>query len=692
MKRLLNILICAGVVAFASCMNDRKATDNSSNTPSDEKGVLMLNVSTRTEGESVKRDYTLDIYKNEGDRSFVVRKYDSSNEEMQKPEYIWLLEGNYTAKVVSGSIVGATFTKEKLYFCGETSFDIVGGKTQSVDLIAVMQNIPVEVVFDQTVIDGFHDGYYAEVKADNNTKLQYTESGEGYFIMPKGVTSLTWNFVGTYEYKDGETVDVNSSGTINVELQKRYKLLFKYSKDAPGFLGDIVVSVDEKVEERDDHLSFSPDPELKGDGFSLNEHHNYMGGERKYLVTSIGNINAVNLSVEGRAYDLVAGGVAGVAVAGVGTSQMSIIFSDEFFNSLSGGEQDIEITISDDEGGSTTKPLLYNLQGVNEYERAYTNLWSGVSTLSATVFGEHQSVQIACRKRDAGEWKRVEAVLSGENIYSADIDGIGASSSYEYSLVLDGTTIGASRSFATESGNQIPNSGLEDWVKDGSGVIIPYHTIINPYWCTGNYGTALLSKNITQSSTDVRPGSTGTNSAYMDSEYIVVKFAAGNIYVGSWGGMDGTDAVVYFGQPFEYNAKPKAIRFWAKWTCGTIDKVKGGVGKSGDPDLCKIFCCMATDRHAVDSADADGTTFSPSDANIKSGDARYKKVLYSAYMETTQSQTEWKQIEIPFTFYGSDPNQVPSHLILTFTCSGYGDFFDGSTNSWMYVDDIELVY
>jgi hypothetical protein len=178
----------------------------------------------------------------------------------------------------------------------------------------------------------------------------------------------------------------------------------------------------------------------------------------------------------------------------------------------------------------------------------------------------------------------------------------------------------------------------------------------------------------------------------MDSEYIVVKFAAGNGYIGSWGGMNGTNAKVYFGQPFSYNAKPKAIRFWAKWNCGKIDKIGKGEGKEGNPDLCKIFCCMTTDVHMVDSSNGKGTTFSPSDADIKSGDARYNKVLYSAYMETTQSQTEWKEVTIPFTFYGTDPNQVPSHIILTFTCSGYGDFFDGSTDSWLYIDDIELVY
>ena len=252
--------------------------------------------------------------------------------------------------------------------------------------------------------------------------------------------------------------------------------------------------------------------------------------------------------------------------------------------------------------------------------------------------------------------------------------------------------VGSPRRFTLSGGNQIPNGDLEDWCKDGDGVIIPYHTSNNPYWCTGNYGTAILSKNITQSSNDVRPGSKGTKSMYMDSEYIVVKFAAGNGYLGSWGGMDGTNAKVYFGQPFDFNAKPKAIRLWAKWNCGTIDKVSSNVGKKGNPDLCKMFCALTTDSHLVDSSKGAETTFSPSDADIKSGDPRYDKVLYSAYFDTTESQTEWKMVEIPFTFYGDDPNQVPTHIMLTFTCSGYGDFFDGSTSSWMYVDDIELVY
>ena len=510
--------------------------------------------------------------------------------------------------------------------------------------------------------------------------------------MPEGCTTLSWHFVGTFEYEDGEQVAVDKSGTIaNVELKKGYKLSFKFSKDANGFLGGLDVKVDETIEERDDHFSFNPDPELRGVDFDLSVPCEYAGGSRQYVATSPADFCGVVLTAGGKEFNPVEGDVAGVTLSGLNTPKLYVTLSEDFFYQLNGGAQIIELCVTDASGGEARKELPYNLPGLNSYDKSSTNLWRGTALLSATVFGTPSSVNIAYRQ-GGGEWQNCAAQSSGNNIYTTQISGVSASSSYEYRLEIGGKVVGASQIFTTELGAQIPNGDLEDWCKDGDGVIIPWASSSSPYWCTGNYGTAILSKNITQSSSDVRPGSKGSKSMYMDSEYIVIKFAAGNGYIGSWGGMDGTNAKVYFGQPFEYNAKPKAIRFWAKWNCGTIDKVSGNVGQKGDPDLCKIFCCMTTNTHLVDSSNGKGTTFSPSDADIKSGDARYNIVLYSAYFETTQSQTEWKQVEVPFTFYGSDPNQVPTHLILTFTCSGYGDFFDGSTNSWMYVDDIELVY
>ena len=625
---------------MVSCIGDGKVKDSGTNTPSGEKGVLMLNIATRTEeGDATGRDYVLCIYKNEGSKSTLVRKYDSSKEEMLKPEYIWLLAGNYTAKVESGKVVNASFSNNDCYYYGEQDFDIVGGQSANVDLVAVMQNIPVEVVFDQTIVDGCSSGYYVEVKASSSVNLKYTSSKKGYFIMPAGVTTLEWNFVGTYVYANGEQVALDKKGTIeNVQPKKGYKLSFKYSKDASGFLGDIDVLVDESTEGRDDHISFNPDPEIRGVGFDLATPYNYASGERKYLATSLEPFCGVVLTADGRTFDAVNDTVAGVALEGLNTTQLYITLSEEFFNVLPGGAQSIEMCVTDISGGEARKMLPYNLQGVDIYNNEFTNLWVGTGLLTATVYGTPSKVEIVMREGD-GEWKNYTASANGTDVYAATVDGLVTNHTYEYNLIIDGKTIGTSRTFTTEDGAQIPNAGLEDWTTSGK-VIIPYYTLVNPYWCTGNWGTAMLSKNITQSSDDVRPGSTGTKSAYMDSEYIVMKFAAGNLYVGSWGGMQGTNATVYFGQPFTFNAKPKAIRFWAKFNCGTIDYADGGVGKKGDPDLCKIFCCMATEAHTVISADANGTTFSPSDANIKSGDARYKKVLYSAYMETTQSQTE----------------------------------------------------
>ena len=685
--------MCVYSLVLASCVSEGNVAENSTNTSSGEKGVLMLNIATRTEESTVGRDYVLCIYKNEDAKSTLVRKYDSSKEDMQKPEYIWLLAGNYTAKVESGSVVNASFNENDCYYCGESDFDIVAGATANVDLIATMQNIPVEVIFDQTIVNGCRSGYNVEVKASNSVKLKYTESKKGYFIMPNRVTTLEWCFEGTYLYADGEEVAIKRTGTIeNVEPKKGYKLTFKYSKDASGILDGIVVAVDESTDERNDHISFNPDPEIRGVGFELSTPYKYANGERRYIATSLEPFCGVALTANNTTFDPVNNTVAGIALEGLNTTQLYITLSEDFFNTLPGGAQSIEMLVTDISGGEARKNLPYILQGVNGYNNRLTNLWVGEGTLSATIFGTPSNVEITMREGN-GQWKSYTAVKSESEVdtYVAMVDGLVTTHTYEYNLLINGKTVGTSRFFTTDDGAQIPNGDLEDWTTSGK-VIIPYYTLVNPYWCTGNWGTAMLSKNITQSSNDVRPGSTGTKSAYMDSEYIVMKFAAGNLYVGSWGGMQGSNATVYFGQPFEFNAKPKAIRFWAKWNCGAIDYASGGVGKSGDPDLCKIFCCMSSEAHLVNSADANGTTFSPSDANIKSGDARYKKVLYSAYMETTQSQSEWKLVEIPFTFYGNDPNQVPTHLILTYTCSGYGDFFDGSTDSWMYVDDIELVY
>ena len=701
MRRVYNIIISVLALAAVACATDGDVAGYGDNTAADDKGAMRLNISPAEAASDAPFALRIFSVGAKGERN-LVRKYNSIDE---IPEYIWLVAGSYCATVERGEAVAAAFDGE--YYYGEQEFVVTPGiEPGVVDIICYAENIPVEVAYEATVTEatksGGFEGFATKVVAGESLtdsaapQLEYTESATGYFILPEGVTTLSWQFTGTYKYADGEVVEVCKQGAIeNVTKRTHYKLVFRYSADANGSLA-ISASVDTSVDHRNDHFAFSPDPVIKGEGFEATTPYNYAGGERAYNITALSPLTTLTLTVGNQVLDPISNTVEGVTVSGVNTTAMKITLSAPLFNHLPSGAQQIELFAKDASGGEATALLTYNLQGADIYTNSSKEVlaWTGGSTtLSATVFGSPASVEILYREVE-GEWKRAEAKAGGSNIYTAQLEDMRAKTTYEYRLVIGGTEVGASRTFTSKDGAQIPNGGLEDWCKDGK-VIIPWSNGNDPYWCTGNYGTTALgdSYNITQSSNDIRPGSKGSKSMCMESRYIVVKFAAGNGYIGSWGGIDSSmNAKVYFGQPFTFNAKPKAIRFWAKWNCGTIDREGQGVGKKGNPDLCKIFCCMATDRHLVDSSDGAGTTFSPSDENIKSGDARYKKVLYSAYMDTTQSQNEWKLVEVPFVFYGEDPNQVPTHLILTFTCSGYGDFFDGSTDSWMYVDDIELVY
>ena len=702
MKRFYNILticVCAFSLALSSCVSNGKVDDAAGdNTPSNDKGAVKISVGTRTESGG-ERDYVLSIYKNDGGKATLVRKYDSSKEDMQKPEYIWLLAGNYTAKVESGVAVAATFNEAEQYLYGEGDFSISGGETTAIQVAAKLQNVPVEVVFDQTVTDGFLEGYNVEVKANDEVKLSYTESKKGYFIMPSGVTTLSWHFVGTFEYEDGEQVAVDKSGVIeNVEPKKGYKLSFKFTKDASGVLGDINVTVDESIEERDDHFSFNPDPELKGDGFDLNVLCNYAGGERRYVATSPAEFCAVSIVADGKTFDPVAETVAGVTLTGLNTTKLYVTLSDDFFNALCGGSHNIELCVTDTSGGEARRELPYKLQGVNSYNSGGTDLWAGTAELSATVFGTPSAAEIICREGE-GEWKHFAATSSGSNTYTARVEGIGAGRNYEYNLVIDGKTVGTSLAFATEQGAQIPNGDMEQWSQSGD-TYYPGVSKSDKYWDTGNGGTTVMGdteKNLTSKSTDVRPGSKGSYSAFLDSKVVLGKFGAGNIFVGSFGKVVITSlsATVYFGQPFTFNAKPKGVRMWVKYNCGSIDNV-GSVGAQGDPDLTKIFCCLCNWSSAwcVDSDKADATTFSPSMENIRNcPDSRYSGVLYTAYFDTNTSNNEWRELYIPFEkIEGADDSKGANYLVLTATCSGYGDFFTGSADSWMYIDDVELVY
>ncbi len=276
----------------------------------------------------------------------------------------------------------------------------------------------------------------------------------------------------------------------------------------------------------------------------------------------------------------------------------------------------------------------------------------------------------------------------------------------------------------TTASYQMPNSDMEQWsqlnndksfqpTEEPGACWYPFSSLQEMFWGTGNPGGTMLGPefNLTypvykkDSADNVPSDSTGETSAYMGSRYVVMKYAAGNLFVGHFGNIiGGTNAEVFFGRPISQNIRPVALRFKVKYTRGGIDRINSAPATSGteyhigskqikivggQPDVTKVFFCLTdwAEPHCVNSAD-EKTFFDPRTA---------AGILGLGYFDSDNNpeliveHTErWHTMTIPIEY--SDPEATATHLVLTFTCSGYGDYFTGSEASNMSVDDIELLY
>lgn len=680
MKKIYRFILCASIALLSVACNNQA---EQSVEMAENEGVLALSIDfegTRADVDPTA-EFELKIYRYAADNSKeLVRKYTKLTD---IPEYIWLIKDNYCAQVKVGQKILASFTDK--YYAGTTNFTITAGSVENVTVECDMVNTPVAVAYDTTVGAQFTGEYYTYVSAANSFDLEaaksakvptlkYTDSTEGYFILPDGTTNISWYFYGT----DGQT-PLTASGVIeNVEAQKRYTLKFKYSKDAPGGL-TLVATVDTSVEHRDDSVAFSPDPTVKGVGFDASAPCDYVSGTRSYTIAALDTISQLNITYGDTTYDLINSTYGGIAVTKVSAKEYSVALSDQFFANLYGGAQTFAFRVKDASGGVGYQECVYNIQGIlpiNAYD-----LWFNTADFSALSF--NNNVTIGYRLA-GGEWKQLTVSAAGaENTYNASATDFAAGKTYEYALFASDVQVGKSLTVTTPAGAQIPEAGFEAWSTASDSAVCPAADPNALFWDTGNHATAgLVGKQLTVGSTDVRAGATGTMSAYMKSIKAEVmgigKFAAGNLFVGRFVAIDGMGGIVEFGRTFNYTARPKFIRFWMKNYQGTINEGKHTTGT----DLAKVYCCFSDRKYTVDTSNQN-TFFNPAFST--------EGIMAVATWETTESNTEWTLIELDID-YKEGVTSKPTHLVMTFTCSGYGDYYTGSTNSWMMVDDVEFVY
>jgi len=309
--------------------------------------------------------------------------------------------------------------------------------------------------------------------------------------------------------------------------------------------------------------------------------------------------------------------------------------------------------------------------------------------------------KLGFRYREEGSEEWIEAAEESITIdggsFSTQLRGLVPETRYQ-AIAYSNDDVSPIESFTTEAALPLPNGGFEAWSQPGK-IIYPYAEGAQPFWDSGNKGSATVNKIVCEGRPEPRPGSDGTKSAYLESTFAAVagigKFAAGNIFVGTYTETIGTNGKINFGRPFATH--PIALRGWVKYTQGQIDidlsKVTMPPGQTlteGDPDMGAIYIVMG----AWTAAEYGGTDESPLQIYTKDlntfFDKNGKDVIGYGELLLNETVGDWRQITIPIEW--RDTQRTPTHMMIVCSASRWGDYFIGSTKSRMWLDDFELIY
>lgn len=317
---------------------------------------------------------------------------------------------------------------------------------------------------------------------------------------------------------------------------------------------------------------------------------------------------------------------------------------------------------------------------------------------NATVSGDKPNdTTPVIEYRESGEatWHTVEnaALTTTSTTYTATIEGLKPATTYQYKVTA-GTSSVETQEFTTATLQELPNTSFDDWSIDASNskLYFPWAEGGTSFWDTGNRGATTVGNSNSVPTDDTSTGR--GKAAFLESKWIVIKFAAGNIFTGTYLKTDGTNGVLGFGRPF--TAFPTKICFDYKYKSEAISKVgdKSLDHLMGKADSCNIYVAL---WHVEENEyeDFQGEKY-PLIIRTKPG---MEQNLFSvndprviAYGQFTQGNTvdSWTSETIDIKY--KNTNLAPTHILVVASSSKYGDFFTGGVGSTLVLDNMKLLY
>ena len=400
--------------------------------------------------------------------------------------------------------------------------------------------------------------------------------------------------------------------------------------------------------------------------------------------------------------------IAGTTGETIQVDEIYLNFTPEFLSGLPVSETEYIITIDANDGrynSSSATIRFANSDGAVERQapvgtpdmsRVENQDFTAITPYTATLYGEIYSDDAAdygikYRESGASDWIEVPASGTRAEVkrYSVNVTGLKPGTTYEYKAYCNGFEEQNARTFSTESIFVIPNAGMEDWsnLSSNSKVLIPAAGGTVSFWDSGNHGSSTMSKTVTNKSESMKHG--GSAAAELKSQFVGIgtigKFAAGNLFVGSYDKTDGTDGELTFGRPYN-GSHPKALTLYANYRPGKGVSKKGADSNyiaEGATDEGQIYVALTTEPVSVKTK-----TKQLFDANADYVVA-YGQVTWTGDFGADGSLDK---VTIPLEYTSKAKTNKPTHLVIVCSASKYGDFFSGGEGSLLYVDDFELEY
>lgn len=304
--------------------------------------------------------------------------------------------------------------------------------------------------------------------------------------------------------------------------------------------------------------------------------------------------------------------------------------------------------------------------------------WSCVAWLHGNGLEQNDN-RFQIKEAAATQWTDVpdEYMVERGSTFSARVIHLKPNTEYVARAYITGETSNEI-TFTTQTTVELPNGGFNDWWYNGK-LWMPWSENGTPWWDTGNEGAATLGECNSIPTDDAVEG----KAALLQTRFVGIagigKLAAGNIFVGDFAGVQGTNGTILLGQPF--NLRPTKLKGYYKYEPGEVDYVSEEFKDlKGKPDIMNIYIALGDwdEQVEVRTDPKNRKIFDENDPHI----IAYNKI------ESSVAQSQYIPFEIELDYRST--SRVPTYIIITATGSKYGDYFTGSSTSTLYIDEFSL--